>query len=484
MEYEAVIGLEVHAQLLTDSKLFCTCSTRFGAEPNTQTCPVCLGMPGVLPVLNKKAVEFAIRAALAMNCAIAEKSVFARKNYFYPDLPKGYQISMYERPFSTKGWLIIDAQGQKKKIGITRIHMEDDAGKLVHAGDFARAEFSYVDLNRTGVPLLEIVSEPDIRSPEEAAEYIRQLRNLLVYIGVCDGNMQEGSLRCDANVSVRPRGESRFGTRAELKNMNSFRNIQRALAYEIERQTRLCECGEAVVQETRLWDDASGKTMGMRGKEEAHDYRYFPDPDLIPIAVDRDWIEQVRKDLPELPGQKKDRFLKNYALPEYDAELLTQDKVLADYFESAIRQGAPPKWASNWIMTELLRELNAAEKSADQCPVTPEKLAGLHKLIEKGTISMKIAKSVFAEMYKTGKTAAAVVQEQGLVQLSDDSEILKMIDGALRENPKQLEQYLAGRDKLFGFFVGQIMKKSRGKANPGLVNKLLQEKLNKLKEKA
>jgi aspartyl-tRNA(Asn)/glutamyl-tRNA(Gln) amidotransferase subunit B len=291
MEYEAVIGLEVHAQLLTESKLFCACSTSFGAEPNTQTCPVCLGMPGVLPVLNKKAVEFAIRAALAMNCTIADKSIFARKNYFYPDLPKGYQISMYERPFAVKGWLIIDIGGQKKKIGITRIHMEDDAGKLVHAGDFARAESSYVDLNRTGVPLLEIVSEPDIRSPEEAAEYMRQLRNLLVYIGVCDGNMQEGSLRCDANVSIRPRGESKFGTRAELKNMNSFRNIQRALAYEIERQTRLCQAGEEVVQETRLWDEASGKTMGMRGKEEAHDYRYFPDPDLVPIAVDRDWIE-------------------------------------------------------------------------------------------------------------------------------------------------------------------------------------------------
>jgi aspartyl-tRNA(Asn)/glutamyl-tRNA(Gln) amidotransferase subunit B len=483
MEYEPVIGLEVHAQLLTESKLFCPCSTKFGGEPNTQTCPRCLGMPGVLPVLNKQAVEFAIRASLAMNCSIADKSVFARKNYFYPDLPKGYQISMYERPFSVKGWLDVDVNGKKKRIGITRIHMEDDAGKLVHAGDFARAEHSYVDLNRTGVPLLEIVSEPDIRSPEEAAEYMRRLRNILVYIGVCDGNMQEGSLRCDANVSVRPKNESKFGTRAEIKNMNSFRNIQRAMAYEIERQIKLCECGEAVVQETRLWDDAAGKTMGMRGKEEAHDYRYFPDPDLIPIAVDKAWIEIVRKNLPELPLQKKERFIKDYQIPEYDAALLTQDKVLADYFETVIKEGAPAKWASNWIMTELLRELNTEEKSADQSPVKPSQLVELYRLIAKGTISTKIAKGVFESMYKTGKGPEALVKAQGLVQVSDDAEIGRMIDEVLKENPAQLEQFLSGKDKLFGFFIGQIMKKSQGKANPAMANKILAEKLNKLKGK-
>jgi len=482
MEYEAVIGLEVHAQLLTDSKLFCSCSTKFGAEPNTQTCPVCLGMPGVLPVLNKKAVEFAIRAALAMNCRIEDRSVFARKNYFYPDLPKGYQISMYERPFCVKGWLDIDLNGAKKRIGITRIHMEDDAGKLIHAGDFAQAQSSYVDLNRTGVPLLEIVSEPDIRSPEEASEYMRQLRNILVYIGVCDGNMQEGSLRCDANVSVRPRGREKFGTRAELKNMNSFRNIQRAIAYEIERQVKVCDSGGEVIQETRLWDDAAGKTIGMRGKEEAHDYRYFPDPDLIPIAVDAAWVTQVKDNLPELPGRKKDRFVKDYGIPEYDAALLTQDKLLADYFETVIKEGAPAKWVSNWIMTELLRELNAEEKSASECPITPGQLAALHRLIEKGTISHKIAKGVFTEMYKTGRDAEDLVKAQGLMQVSDDSEINKMIDDAVSENPKQLEQFLAGKDKLFGFFVGQVMKKSSGKANPGLVNKLLAQKLDQLKK--
>jgi len=484
MDYEAVIGLEVHAQLLTATKLFCGCSSRFGGEPNTRTCPVCLGMPGVLPVLNKRAVEFAIRASIALGCEIQDKSVFARKNYFYPDLPKGYQISMYERPFSTKGRLEIEVKGQKKTIGITRIHMEDDAGKLVHAGEFARAEFSFVDLNRTGTPLLEIVSEPDLRAPEEAVEYVKRLRNILVYIGVCDGNMQEGSLRCDANASVRARGETKFGTRTEIKNMNSFRNIERALAYEIERQTKLCQCGEQVVQETRLWDDEAGKTAGMRGKEEAHDYRYFPDPDLIPITVDQQWIEKVRGELPELPAGKKDRFVKDYGIPEYDAHLLTQDKTLADYFEDAIKEGAPAKWAANWIMTELLRELNAEEKTAGQSPVKPVQLAALFKLIDNGTISGKIGKSVFVQMYRTGREPGELVKEQGLTQVSDDAEIASMVEESIKENPKQLEQFLAGKDKLFGFFVGQVMNKSQGKANPGLVNKILAEKLSKLKEKA
>jgi len=482
MEYEAVIGLEVHAQLLTDSKIFCGCSTRFGGEPNTQTCPVCLGMPGVLPVLNRKVVEYALRTAVALNCRIAEKSVFARKNYFYPDLPKGYQISMYERPLAEDGFIEIHLGEGKKRIGITRIHMEEDAGKLVHSGDFARADFSYVDLNRTGVPLMEIVSEPDLRAAEEAAEYMRQLRNILVYLGVCDGNMQEGSLRCDANVSVMPRGAKKFGIRAELKNMNSFRNIQRALAYEIERQIKVVESGGEVVQETRLWDEQMGKTSGMRGKEEAHDYRYFPDPDLIPLMVDEDWIGRVRKSLPELPGRKKDRFIKQYNIPEYDAGVLTQDRDLADYFEAVIKAGAQAKWTSNWMMSEVLRELNQAEKSAADCPVRPEALAGLYQLIEKGIISAKIAKSVFMEMYQNGKSAEQVVKEQGLTQVSDDSAIRKMIEEAIQENPKQVAEYLGGKDKMLGFFVGQVMKKSQGKANPQMVNQILAEALKKLRE--
>ena len=483
MDYEAVIGLEVHAQLLTDSKIFCSCSTKFGAEPNTHTCPVCLGMPGVLPVLNKKVVEYTLRTALAFNCKIARRSIFARKNYFYPDLPKGYQISQYELPIAENGWVEIEVDGKKKRIGIKRIHMEEDAGKLVHAGDFARADYSYVDFNRTGVPLIEIVSEPDIRSPEEAGEYMRQLRNILVYLEVCDGNMQEGSLRCDANVSVRPKGSSEFGTRTEIKNMNSFRNIQRALAYEIERQIKVLESGGEVVQETRLWDEASGKTIGMRGKEEAHDYRYFPDPDLIPLEIDDAWIERVKNSLPELPGEKKQRFIQQYQIPEYDAGILTQDKDLADYFEAVVKQGAPAKWTSNWIMSELLRELNAQERSARDCPVSPAQLARLYQLIEKGTISQKIAKSVFIEMYQTGKDPEQVVKEQGLEQVSDEGAIAQIIDEVLRENPKQVEQYLSGKEKVRGFFIGQVMKKTQGKANPQLVNKLLDEKLKQLKEK-
>jgi aspartyl-tRNA(Asn)/glutamyl-tRNA(Gln) amidotransferase subunit B len=481
MEYEVVIGLEVHAQLLTDSKIFCGCSTKFGGEPNTQTCPVCLGMPGVLPVLNKKVVEFAMKTALAMGCTIAKRSIFARKNYFYPDLPKGYQISQYERPLAEHGCIEIEVNGARKRVGITRIHMEEDAGKLVHAGDFAHSACSYVDLNRTGVPLMEIVSEPDMRSPEEAAEYMKQLRNILVYLGVCDGNMQEGSLRCDANVSIMPKGSAKFGTRAELKNMNSFRNVARALAYEVERQTKLVESGGTVVQETRLWDEAAGKTVSMRSKEEAHDYRYFPDPDLIPIETSEEWIGKIRASLPELPAQKKERFMKEYGLPEYDAALLTQDKELADYLETVIKEGALAKWASNWIMGELLRELNAEEKTARQCPVKPEQLAGLYKLVENGQISSKIAKTVFSEMYKTGKSADEVVKEQGLTQVSDDSEIKKLVDDVIAENPKQLEQVLAGKDKLVGFFVGQIMKKSQGKANPQMVNDILAAKIKQLK---
>jgi len=482
MEYEAIIGLEVHAQLLTESKIFCGCSTKFGAEPNTQTCPVCLGMPGVLPVLNRKAVDYAIRTALALNCKIAHRSVFARKNYFYPDLPKGYQISMYEKPLAENGWIEISVGGVKKRVGIIRIHLEEDAGKLVHAGDFARAEESYVDLNRTGVPLMEIVSEPDLRSAEESAEYMRQLRNILVYLGVCDGNMQEGSLRCDANVSVRKKGAEGFGTRTELKNMNSFRNIQRALEYEIERQIKVLASGGEIVQETRLWDEQTGKTRGMRGKEEAHDYRYFPDPDLIPVEIDEGWIAKVRSELPELPSQKRERFVQQYGIPDQDAGILTQDRELADYFEAVVKSGAPAKWASNFILAELLRELNAEERSAKDCPVKPEQMAGLYQLMEKGKISGKIAKSVLVEMYKTGQDAEQIVREQGLEQVSDDSALKRMIEEVIAENPKQVADYLGGKEKMLGFFIGQVMKKSQGKANPQMVNQLLVDALKKLKD--
>ncbi|RLB08835.1 MAG: Asp-tRNA(Asn)/Glu-tRNA(Gln) amidotransferase GatCAB subunit B [Deltaproteobacteria bacterium] len=475
MDYEVVIGLEVHAQLLTKSKIFCSCSTTFGAAPNTHTCPVCLGMPGVLPVLNKKVVEFALRLALATNCQIASYSQFARKNYFYPDLPKGYQISQYELPIAEHGWINIEVNGQAKKIGITRIHMEEDAGKLVHD---ELKPVSYVDFNRTGVPLLEIVSEPDIRSSDEAVAYLKKLRDIVRYLEICDGNMEEGSFRCDANISLRPVGQKEFGTRTELKNMNSFRHVQRALDYEIKRQKSLLMEGKEIIQETRLWDESSGKTLGMRGKEEAHDYRYFPDPDLVPLRIDSDWIEEVRQTLPELPDEKRARFLSEYGLPEYDAEVLTASKDLADYFEACVKKYSQPKKISNWIMAELMRELNRENRDIKDCPVSPENLATLLSMIDDGTISGKIAKTVFAEMYKTGKNPKKIVEEKGLVQVTDKGEIAKVIDEVLSENPKQVEEYKGGKTKLLGFFVGQVMKKTQGKANPKLVNEILREKLD------
>jgi len=481
MEYEAVIGLEVHAQLLTKSKIFCNCSTEFGAPPNTHVCPVCLGMPGVLPVLNRQVVEFTIRTGLALHCQIKRRSLWARKNYFYPDLPKGYQISMFEAPLCEQGWLDIpgDPAGKRgtRRVSIIRIHMEEDAGKLVHAGEFEDAAESYVDFNRTGVPLMEIVSGPDLRAPGEAAEYMRAIRNILVYLDVCDGNLQEGSLRCDANVSLRPRGEQKLGTRAELKNLNSFRHVEKALAYEIERQKRVLESGGAIVQETRLWNAEEGKTLGMRGKEESNDYRYFPDPDLLPLEVDEEWIARVRKSLPELPEQKKTRFIRDYGLPESDAGVLTADKFLAGYFEDVVKAGAEPKPASNWIMAELLRELKEDERDLRECPVQAGQLADLIQLIGRGTISGKIAKTVFAEMYKTGKDPAAIVAEQGLVQVTDAAAIEQAIAAVIAQNPKQLEQYRSGKTKVFGFFVGQVMKATAGKANPELVNELLKKKL-------
>ena len=472
MEFEPVIGLEVHAQLLTNTKIFCGCSTKFGASPNGSTCPVCLGMPGVLPVLNRKVVEFAIRMAIATNCRVNPENVFARKNYFYPDLPKGYQISQYALPLAEDGHLDVELKGGKKKIGIIRIHLEEDAGKLLHD---ERNPWSYVDLNRTGVPLIEIVSAPDIRSAEEASAYLKRLHEILVYLDICDGNMEEGSFRCDANVSLRPRGREAFGTRTELKNMNSFRNVQRALEYEIKRQQYILESGGAVLQETRLWDDGQGATFSMRGKEEAHDYRYFPDPDLVPVVVDSAWVERIRRELPELPLEKRERFVRDYAIPPYDAGVLTSSRALADYYEEVVRRSDRPKIAANWVMGDILRFLNEDKKDIRDCPVKPESLAEMILLIENGTISGKIAKEVAEEMYRTGKPPKTVVEEKGLVQITDADAVAAAIRKILEAHPTQLAQYRSGKEKVFGFFVGQVMKATQGKANPQLVNNLLKE---------
>jgi len=476
MAYEAVIGLEVHAQLLTESKVFCGCSTKFGAPPNTLTCPVCLGMPGSLPVLNRKVLEFTIRLALATHCEIVEHCRFARKNYFYPDLPKGYQISQYELPLARNGRVEIEVEGESKRIGINRIHMEEDAGKLVHDEN---QPLSYVDFNRTGVPLVEIVSEPDLRTPEEASAYLRKLRDILRYLDICDGNMEEGSFRCDANVSLRPAGTQAFGLRTELKNMNSFRFVQRALEYEIKRQRAVLEQGGQIIQETRLWDSAKGVTVGMRGKEEAHDYRYFPDPDLLPVVVEGSWIEKVRRELPELPDARKARFTREYDLPAYDAGVLTTSKDLAAYFEACVARYPHPKKVSNWIMVELLRELNQDDREIEQCPVSPGSLADLLCLIDQGVISGKIAKGVFEEMYATGKPPGVLVEEKGLRQMSDEGKIRRVIDEVIGAHVKEADEYRAGKEKLFGFFVGQVMKRTQGKANPKLVNEMLRERLRR-----
>jgi len=476
MAYEPVIGLEVHAQLLTKAKIFCSCSTRFGAEPNSHACPVCMGMPGVLPVLNRKVVEFTMKMALATNCRINEACNFARKNYFYPDLPKGYQISQYAQPLSEHGYVDIELNGGKKRIGITRIHMEEDAGKLLHDEHLPS---SYVDLNRTGVPLIEIVSEPDMRNAEEATAYLRRLHEILVYLEICDGNMEEGSFRCDANVSLRPKGETAFGTRSELKNMNSFRNVQRALEYEIKRQQYILESGQEVIQETRLWDDSQGVTQSMRGKEEAHDYRYFPDPDLVPIVIDNAWIEEVKKSLPELPLEKRERFIRDYQIPPYDAGVLTSSRALAEYFEEVAKLSGKPKIASNWVMGDVLRFLNEDKKDIRECPILPQSLAEMIGLIEDGTISGKMAKDIVVDMYRTGKTPKTVIEEKGMVQITDETALEKTIAEIMAANPAQLEQYRAGKEKLFGYFVGQVMKATRGKANPQLINELLKKMLAK-----
>ncbi len=472
MEFETVIGLEIHAQLKTASKIFCGCSTKFGAPPNSNTCPICLGMPGVLPVLNKKVVEFAIKLGLATNSTINRFSQFARKNYFYPDLPKGYQTSQFDLPIIGHGEIKIEVEGHEKTIGITRIHMEEDAGKLIHD---ELDPVSHVDLNRTGTPLLEIVSEPDIRSPEEASAYLKKIHAILRYLDICDGNMQEGSFRCDANISLRPVGQKEFGIRTELKNMNSFRHVQSALEYEVRRQRDILLDGGEIIQETLLWNPDKSCTESMRGKEDAHDYRYFPCPDLVPIEIGSEWIEEIRSFLPELPDQRKARFVEQYELPEYDAILLTATREVAQYFEETVQGGVPAKKASNWIMTELLRELKGEEISS--CNVTALQLAALLLMVEKNTISGKIAKTVFLDMMASGKDPETIVKEKNLVQVSDVGELLALVKEIVAANPGQAEDYRAGKTKLMGFFVGQLMQKTKGKANPKLANELFSQEL-------
>ena len=477
MDFEPVIGLEVHAQMLTNTKIFCTCSTQFGGEPNTRTCPVCLGMPGVLPVANRRVVEFVLKTALATGCTIQKYSQFARKNYFYPDLPKGYQISQFELPIATGGYLDLELDGAvEKRIGITRIHMEEDAGKLMHEINGIAGDSSFVDLNRTGVPLMEIVSEPDIRSPREAVEYLKTMRSIVQYLEVCDGNMEQGSFRCDANVSLRPRGLEKFGTKVELKNMNSFRHVEKAIEFEIERQRDMLEDGLEIVQETRLWDEKREETFSMRSKEEAHDYRYFPDPDLVPLVIDDVWIEAVRAGLSELPRQRRQRFIDQYGLPEYDAGVLTVTKQVADYFEAAVKLHNQPKAVSNWIMGDIMRSI-ADSRDIATFAVTPVHLAGMIALIDKGTISGKIAKKVFEQMVETGKMPEAIVQEQGLVQVSDSGELENAVQAVLDANPQMVDDFRSGKDKVFGFLMGQVMKSTKGKGNPQLLNDILRKKL-------
>ncbi|MDU4959989.1 MAG: Asp-tRNA(Asn)/Glu-tRNA(Gln) amidotransferase subunit GatB [Sporomusaceae bacterium] len=477
MNWEVVIGLEVHTELKTESKIFCGCSTRFGSDQNTNVCPVCLGLPGVLPVLNEKVVEFAVRAGLALNCEILPFSKFDRKNYYYPDLPKNFQTSQYDLPIAVNGHLDVEVDGQTRRIGITRIHMEEDAGKLVHAGTISRSEYALVDYNRTGVPLLEIVSEPDLRSPEEAKAYLEKLKTILEYIDVSDCKMEEGSLRCDANISLRPAGETKLGVKAELKNLNSFRSVQRGLEYEVMRHADTLENGGRIIQETRTWDESRGITLSMRSKEQAHDYRYFPEPDLPPVVVAAEKIEAIRQSLPELPEARQKRFVADHGLSAYDALTLTASRAMADYFDAVVKLGADAKQTANWLMGDVSKHLNAAGLSMDACPVAPGKLAGLLALLDKGAISGKIAKTVFEEMWRSGRDAAAIVAEQGLSQISNEGEIIAIVEAVLSASPQSVADFKAGKERAIGFLVGQVMKQTKGRANPDLVNRLLKERM-------
>jgi aspartyl-tRNA(Asn)/glutamyl-tRNA(Gln) amidotransferase subunit B len=472
--YETVIGLEVHVELATKSKIFCSCPTAFGKDANTQVCPVCLGFPGTLPVLNRRAVEYALKAALALNCRIPSFAKFDRKNYFYPDLPKAYQISQYDLPLALDGYLEIEVEGKVKRIGITRVHLEEDAGKLVHAG---YSDYSLADYNRTGIPLLEIVSEPDLRSPEEARVYLEKLRSIVQYAGVSDVKMEEGSLRCDANISLRPVGSSAFGTRTEIKNMNSFKAVQRGLEFEVQRQGAELDAGRRVVQETRRWDEDKGHTFSMRSKEEAHDYRYFPDPDLVPVIIDSVWVEEIRRSLPEMPDERRKRYVAELGIPEYDAAVITAAPAMADFFEETAATSRDAKAVANWLMGDITRHLKALGLEIRESKLTPSHLAELLKLQNDGTISVTMAKTVLEEIFTTGKRAGEIVSEKGLFQISDQEALGAIVDQVVAENPKSVDDYKGGKDKALGFLVGQVMRQTRGKANPELVNTLLRNRL-------
>ena len=477
-KYETVIGVEIHVELATDTKLFCSCKIDFGAEANTRTCPVCLGMPGILPVLNAKALEYGIRAALALNCGISQRSIFERKNYFYPDLPKGYQISQLREPLSHDGYVMINSNGSQKRIGITRVHLEDEAAKSLHSGEIDESPTSLVDFNRGGVALIEIVSDPDMRSAEEMKAYYEAVKSTLQYAGVSDCDMEKGQLRIEANISVRSKDDPAIATdRSEIKNLNSIRYAMRAAEYEVRRHTKALEAGKTLPMETRLFDVNKGVTRIMRSKEEAFDYRYFPEPDLVPVEPDRNWVEEIRQSLPELPNARRQRFMEEYKLPEYDAGLLIAEKELADYYEDCVRAYDNPKTASNWILNDLMALFSDSKQTLDECKITPKHFAGMMKLVDDGTISGKIAKTVYEEMFNTGKMADVIVKEKGLLQITDESEIAGIIDQVMADNPGQVEDYRNGKQKVIGFLVGQVMKATSGKANPQLVNKILREKL-------
>ena len=482
MKEEVVIGLEIHIQLMTKAKIFCHCSTDYiGKEPNTNTCPVCLGLPGSLPVLNKKVLEFAIRTAVALNCRINQVSRFHRKNYFYPDLPKAYQISQYDTPLGINGYMEISLpeSKEKRRIGITRVHIEEDAGKLVHEGNIASSSYSLVDYNRCGIPLAEIVTEPDFCSPEEARIFLVKLRSIVQHLGVCDGNMEEGSMRCDANVSLRDAKTSALGTKAEIKNMNSFKAVKKALQFEVNRQKKLLAEGEKIVQETRHWDESKNVTVSMRSKEEAHDYRYFPEPDLLPIKVNVKMIDKIRKSLPELPEARRERFIKNYQIPEYDAEILTSSKAIGDYYESATSIYKNSKTLSNWIMGELMRFLNEEKIEIEKSPISPENLVEMLKLIDKGVISGKMAKEVFEKMFKTGKDASQIVKESGITQITDEDELFEVIDRVIKENSRSIEDFNEGKEKALNYLVGQVMRYTKGRAKPDFVIKAIKQRIKK-----